>query len=396
MCDYKKGSRIKTGVFFCDRVLVFASHIRYNDRKLFQRERRKTVMKKIVFATGNAGKMKEICEILADLPVEIYSMKEAGISVEIDENGKTFEENAKIKAQTVAGCTDGDTIVLADDSGLEVDALNGEPGVYSARYMGEDTSYRIKNQSLVERLEGVPVEKRTARFVCVIAAAFPDGTVCTTKGTIEGKIGYEERGENGFDRRTFSGREKRSQPQRKSTGGDERTDCIIFEIRRGKRMSMKFLIVSDTHGRMYNLEEAMEREEFDGMIHCGDVEGMDDLIKSKVNGPCYMVMGNNDWFSNLPAEIQVNIDDYRAFITHGHNYGVSLGLEGIYAEALSRGVDIVLFGHTHRPVAEKRGNLWIVNPGSLTYPRQMGRKPSYAMLTINEEHELSVEIKYLD
>lgn len=92
-------------------------------------------------------------------------------------------------------------------------------------------------------------------------------------------------------------------------------------------MSMKFLIVSDTHGRMYNLEEAMEREEFDGMIHCGDVEGMDDLIKSKVNGPCYMVMGNNDWFSNLPAEIQVNIDDYRAFITHGHNYGVSLGLE---------------------------------------------------------------------
>ena len=89
-------------------------------------------------------------------------------------------------------------------------------------------------------------------------------------------------------------------------------------------MSMKFLIVSDTHGRMYNLEEAMEREEFDGMIHCGDVEGMDDLIKSKVNGPCYMVMGNNDWFSNLPAEIQVNIDDYRAFITHGHNYGVSL------------------------------------------------------------------------
>ena len=155
-------------------------------------------MKKIVFATGNAGKMKEIREILADLPVEIYSMKEAGISVEIDENGKTFEENAKIKAQTVAGCTDGDMIVLADDSGLEVDALNGEPGVYSARYMGEDTSYRIKNQSLVDRLEGVPVEKRTARFVCVIAAAFPDGTVCTTKGTIEGKIGYEERGENGF------------------------------------------------------------------------------------------------------------------------------------------------------------------------------------------------------
>ena len=95
-------------------------------------------------------------------------------------------------------------------------------------------------------------------------------------------------------------------------------------------MSMKFLIVSDTHGRMCNLEEVMEREEFDGMIHCGDVEGMDELIKSKVNGPCYMVMGNNDWFSNLPAEIQVDIDDYRAFITHGHNYGVSIGQRSGY------------------------------------------------------------------
>ena len=155
-------------------------------------------MKKIVFATGNAGKMKEIREILADLPVEIYSMKEAGISVEIDENGKTFEENAKIKAQTVAGCTDGDTIVLADDSGLEVDALNGEPGVYSARYMGEDTSYAIKNTALVEKLAGVPEEKRTARFVCAIACALPDGRMITTRGVMEGIIAHEIRGENGF------------------------------------------------------------------------------------------------------------------------------------------------------------------------------------------------------
>ena len=111
---------------------------------------------------------------------------------------RSLSKSGLIDRLREAGCTDGDMIVLADDSGLEVDALNGEPGVYSARYMGEDTSYRIKNQSLVDRLEGVPVEKRTARFVCVIAAAFPDGTVCTTKGTIEGKIGYEERGENGF------------------------------------------------------------------------------------------------------------------------------------------------------------------------------------------------------
>ena len=150
----------------------------------------------MIFATGNQGKMKEIREILADTEYEVVSMKEAGVDAEIIEDGTTFEENAVIKAKAIMELTG--ELTLADDSGLEVDALNGEPGVYSARYMGEDTSYRIKNQSLVDRLEGVPVEKRTARFVCVIAAAFPDGTVCTTKGTIEGKIGYEERGENGF------------------------------------------------------------------------------------------------------------------------------------------------------------------------------------------------------
>ena len=153
-------------------------------------------MKKIIFATGNEGKMKEIREIMADLDVEILSMKEAGITADIEENGRTFEENAVIKARTVMElCHE---IVLADDSGLEIDYLNKERGVHSARYMREDTSYRIKNQNLIDRLAGVPDEKRTARFVCVIAAAFPDGEVLTAEGTIEGRIGYEERGTNGF------------------------------------------------------------------------------------------------------------------------------------------------------------------------------------------------------
>lgn len=151
---------------------------------------------KIIFATGNEGKMKEIREILEDPHVEILSMKEAGITAEIEENGTSFEENAVIKAKAVMElCHE---IVLADDSGLEIDYLNKEPGIYSARYMGEDTSYRIKNQNLIDRLEGVPDEERTARFVCVIAAAFPDGEVLTARGTIEGRIGYEEKGENGF------------------------------------------------------------------------------------------------------------------------------------------------------------------------------------------------------
>lgn len=153
-------------------------------------------MDKIIFATGNEGKMKEIRLLLEDLGVRILSLKEAGIHLEIQENGKTFEENAVIKARTVMKETGA--LVLADDSGLEVDYLNGEPGVYSARYLGEDTSYRIKNQNLIDRLRGVPEEKRTARFVCVIAAVFPDGRILTTRGTIEGIIGYEERGEGGF------------------------------------------------------------------------------------------------------------------------------------------------------------------------------------------------------
>ena len=127
-------------------------------------------MKKVIFATGNQGKMKEIREILGDLDIELLSLKDAGIHADI----------------------------VADDSGLEIDYLNKEPGIYSARYMGEDTSYHIKNAKLIERLEGVPDEKRTARFVCAIAAAFPDGTMKTVRAAMEGRIGYKESGENGF------------------------------------------------------------------------------------------------------------------------------------------------------------------------------------------------------
>ena len=153
-------------------------------------------MREIIFATGNKDKMREIREIMADTDMNIRSMKEAGISVDIVEDGKTFEENAKIKARAVAAHTDA--IVLADDSGLEIDALGKEPGVYSARYMGEDTSYDIKNQNLIERLKGVPKEERTARFVCAIAAVLPDGKEFVTRQTMQGYIGWEQEGENEY------------------------------------------------------------------------------------------------------------------------------------------------------------------------------------------------------
>lgn len=153
-------------------------------------------MKKVIFATGNEGKMKEIREILGDLDIELLSLKDAGITADIEENGSTFEENAIIKAKAISQLTE--EIVLADDSGLEIDYLNKEPGIYSARYMGEDTSYHIKNSNLIQRLEGVPDQQRSARFVCAIVAAFPDGTVKTVRASMEGRIGYEEKGENGF------------------------------------------------------------------------------------------------------------------------------------------------------------------------------------------------------
>lgn len=153
-------------------------------------------MDKIIFATGNEGKMKEVRMILEDLGLPVLSLKDAGITVDVEENGTTFEENAQIKAKAIMEMTGA--LVLADDSGLEVDALDKEPGIYSARYMGHDTSYHIKNQNIIDRLEGKVGEERSARFVCAIAAAFPDGRVLITRGTMEGQIGYEEKGENGF------------------------------------------------------------------------------------------------------------------------------------------------------------------------------------------------------
>ena len=160
---------------------------------------------RIIFATGNAGKMREIREILGDMGMEILSMKEAGIDADIVEDGTTFEENAVIKAKAVAqllkesaGKEQDSAVVLADDSGLEIDYLNKEPGIYSARYMGEDTPFDVKSRNLIERLEGVPDEERTARFVCAIAAVWPEGEVNVTRGVVEGRIDHELKGDNGF------------------------------------------------------------------------------------------------------------------------------------------------------------------------------------------------------
>ena len=153
-------------------------------------------MDKIVFATANEGKVKEIKEILGDFPIEVVSMKEMGITADIEENGATFEENSLIKARALVKLTG--LPALADDSGLEVDYLNGEPGIYSARYLGRDTDYDYKNKYIIDKLSEAKGEERSARVVCVISLVLPDGREFVEKGVVEGLIGYEQKGENGF------------------------------------------------------------------------------------------------------------------------------------------------------------------------------------------------------
>ncbi len=152
--------------------------------------------KRVIVASGNQGKIKEIREILAPLDLEVVSMKDAGIEVDVEETGQSFEENALLKAKGIATLTDD--LVIADDSGLEIDYLNKEPGIYSARYLGRDVSYDVKNQNLLDRMEGVPDEKRSARFVCAVAAILPNKKELVVRGVMEGQIGYEIKGEYGF------------------------------------------------------------------------------------------------------------------------------------------------------------------------------------------------------
>lgn len=154
------------------------------------------MMDKIVFATANEGKVKEIKEILKDFPIEVVSMKEMGITADIEEDGTTFEENSLIKARALSKLTG--LPALADDSGLEVDYLNGEPGIYSARYLGRDTDYDYKNNYIINKLSDAKEVERSARFVCVISLVLPDGREFVERGVVEGLIGYEQKGENGF------------------------------------------------------------------------------------------------------------------------------------------------------------------------------------------------------
>ena len=159
---------------------------------------------------------------------------------------------------------------------------------------------------------------------------------------------------------------------------------------------MKVLIVSDTHRRNENYIKVLERvSPVDMVIHCGDIEGSEYLIAESAGCPVQMVVGNNDFFSDLPREKEFHIGKYKVWRTHGHNYYVSMSNENLKHEARMRGVDVVMYGHTHRPVVDIEDDIIAVNPGSLTYPRQDNRKPSYIIMDLDREGKAHFTINYL-
>lgn len=158
----------------------------------------------------------------------------------------------------------------------------------------------------------------------------------------------------------------------------------------------KYLVVSDTHGRDQNFYDVLDIEgKIDGLIHCGDFEGSEGRFALAVECPVYFVAGNNDFFSDLNRELEFDLSGHHFFVTHGHNYYVSMDLESIKDEGIARGADVVVFGHTHRPVVKESDGIYLLNPGSLSYPRQEGRRPSYLVITADENDDLCCEIKYL-
>lgn len=158
---------------------------------------------------------------------------------------------------------------------------------------------------------------------------------------------------------------------------------------------MRVLVVSDTHRKNDLYIALVERLSPDMVVHCGDVEGSAYTIREAAHAECHIVAGNNDFFDSLPEDDEFMIGRYKAYLTHGHHYYISVGTEMLKDEAKARGFDIVFFGHTHRPLIERDENLLIINPGSISYPRQEGRKNSYVLMEVDEDGKIDAKICYI-
>ena len=397
---------------------------------------------RIIFATHNEDKLREIREILREFPGEIISKKEIGEWEDAVEDGSSFLENAEIKAYDLYVrlkkkelLQDGD-IIMADDSGLSIEALSFGPGIYSARFLGENTPYPEKNKRILEMMKEASSKSRYAYFTCAIVAVLSDGRSLKTEARCEGEIAKEIRGEAGFGydpiffipecgktAAELSEEEKNKVSHRgkalrkmerilkeetaksKKTAEEKKSKSKNSAERKKEEHSAsdfkgekKILVVSDNHRKLDNIYQLLEENpDISYFIHLGDSEGSEDAIRTHLPKGCesYFVQGNNDFFACLPKEIEMRLGKERLFLTHGHLYGVGFDLQGLADEARARNCSMALFGHTHRPFSRMVNGVLCINPGSVNFPRQENRKPSYAMFYLDKKGNLRTEVKYI-
>ena len=397
---------------------------------------------RIIFATHNEHKLREIREILREFPGEIISKKEIGAWEDAVEDGSSFLENAEIKAYDLYVrlkkkelLQDGD-IIMADDSGLSIEALSFGPGIYSARFLGENTPYPEKNKRILEMMKEASSKSRYAYFTCAIVAVLSDGRSLKTEARCEGEIAKEIRGEAGFGydpiffipecgktAAELSEEEKNKVSHRgkalrkmerilkeeiaksKKTAEEKKSKSKNSAERKKEEHSAsdfkgekKILVVSDNHRKLDNIYQLLEENpDISYFIHLGDSEGSEDAIRTHLPKGCesYFVQGNNDFFAYLPKEIEMRLGKERLFLTHGHLYGVGFDLQGLADEARARNCSMALFGHTHRPFSRMVNGVLCINPGSINFPRQDNRKPSYAMFYLDKKGNLRTEAKYI-
>jgi len=397
---------------------------------------------RIIFATHNEDKLREIREILREFPGEIISKKEIGEWEDAVEDGSSFLENAEIKAYDLYVrlkkkelLQDGD-IIMADDSGLSIEALSFGPGIYSARFLGENTPYPEKNKRILEMMKEASSKSRYAYFTCAIVAVLSDGRSLKTEARCEGEIAKEIRGEAGFGydpiffipecgktAAELSEEEKNKVSHRgkalrkmerilkeeiaksKKTAEEKKSKSKNSAERKKEEHSAsdfkgekKILVVSDNHRKLDNIYQLLEENpDISYFIHLGDSEGSEDAIRTHLPKGCesYFVQGNNDFFAYLPKEIEMRLGKERLFLTHGHLYGVGFDLQGLADEARDRNCSMALFGHTHRPFSRVVNGVLCINPGSISFPRQDNRTPSYAMFYLDNKGDLRTELKYI-
>ena len=427
---------------------------------------------RILFATHNQNKLREIQEILSNFPGTILCAKDLGMDQEVEENGTSFLENAEIKARALykfakaQGLLEEDDLVMADDSGLSIEALSFGPGIYSARFLGVDTPYPEKNRRILAMMEESSSKSRMAYFTCAIVTIFADGKVLQTEARCTGEIAKEPGGEEGFgydpifylreyrktaaelsreeknkvshrgkalrkmermiqeeqEKRDSSRLSKEEFEKRKKEQGElrglerqEKQNSALQEQKEAEYSRKekkdqekankltnkinaseeeKILLLSDNHRKLDYVEKILRlHPDISMCIHLGDSEGEAEIQELLPKG-CeeYFVQGNNDFFSYLPKEVEIRIGKERCFLTHGHLYGVNFGLERLSEEARDRNCSMAFFGHTHKPCNKVVNGVHCINPGSVSFPRQEDRRPSYSLLFLDKKGNLRVEM----